>query len=80
MLGQQILSQVCSLIVLRAVFLAEGVFSACYFALHDSLRDTGPTSAVSIKPAGNSQVNMITFNDRRKRLILHGSSVLLARQ
>jgi hypothetical protein len=26
----------------RAAFLAERGFPACYFALHDSLRDTGP--------------------------------------
>ena len=29
----------------RAVFLAKRVFPACYFALHDSLRDTGPDNA-----------------------------------
>src|SRR5229473_7380197 len=27
-----------------AVFLAKKVFPACYFALHDSLRDTRPTN------------------------------------
>src|SRR6266568_4175154 len=31
-----------SLFLARAVFLAKKVFPACYFALHDSLRDTRP--------------------------------------
>src|ERR1700694_1400720 len=34
-----------------AVFLAKKVFPACYFALHDTLRDTRPIYKVSLEEA-----------------------------
>src|SRR5436190_1967506 len=39
-----------SLFLARAVFLAKKVFPACYFALHDSLRDTRPNGEIASSP------------------------------
>jgi len=43
--GQNLTSLIPKFTLARAVFLAKRVCPACYFALHDSLRDTGPDNA-----------------------------------